>query len=122
MGPADQDGAAQERSSPIAAIGLGDSKAERRAARTLVGDYHAAKLAELIEHVREALARYDAGEIDAFDLDDVIHHHERAARELWKFCVGAGSHVLSAARMLEYWEAEGELPDWWEAGASRRRR
>lgn len=72
--------------------------------------------------MRDALARYDVGEIDVFDLDDVIHHYKRAAHELWKFCVGTGSHVLFAARTLEYWEAEGELPDWWEAGAPRRRR
>jgi hypothetical protein len=99
-----------------------DTKAARRAARELVGTYHEAKLAELIEHLRDALGRYDAGEIDGFDLDDVIHQYTRAARELWKFCVGGGSHVLFAARTLEYLEAEGELPDWWERGAPRRRR
>jgi hypothetical protein len=99
-----------------------DTKSARRACRELVGTYHEARLAELIEHLREALACYDAGELDAFELDDVIHHYKCAARELWKFCVGGGSHVLFAARTLEYWEAEGELPDWWEAGAPRRRR
>lgn len=98
-----------------------ETKAARRAARATVGEYHAARLAELIEHVREALARYDAGEIDAFDLDNVIHHYKRATQELWKFCVGGGAHVLFAARTLAYWETEGEQPDWWEAGAPRRR-
>jgi hypothetical protein len=99
-----------------------DTKAARRAARELVGAYHEAKLAELIERLCDAVARYDMGEIDAFELDDVIHHYKRAARELWKFCVGGGSHVLFAARTLEYWEAQGELPDWWEPGAPRPRR
>jgi hypothetical protein len=99
-----------------------DTKAARRAARVTVGEYHAAQLAKLIEHIREALARFDAGEIDAFDLDEVIHHYKRATQELWKFCVGGGSHVLFAARTLAYWEAEGEQPDWWEAGSPRRRR
>jgi hypothetical protein len=99
-----------------------DTKAARRAARELVGAYHEAKLGELIEHVRDALARYDMGEIDAFDLDEVIHHYKLAARELWKFCVGGGAHVLFAAHTLEFWEAERELPDWWGAGAPRRRR
>jgi hypothetical protein len=98
-----------------------DTKAERRAARALIGAYHEARLAELIEHVRAALAHYDAGEIDAFDVDDVIHNYTRSARELWKFCSGTGSDALFAARTLEYWEAEREPPDWWEAGAPRRR-
>jgi hypothetical protein len=101
---------------------VSDTKAERRAARALVGAYHEARLAGLIEHLREAFARYDAGEIDAFDLDDVIHHYKRSARELWKFCSGTGSDALFAARTLEYWQAERESPDWWEAGAPRRRR
>jgi hypothetical protein len=99
-----------------------DTKAARRAARATVGEYHAARLGELIEHVRGALARYDEGEIDAFDLDEVIHQYKRAAQELWKFCVGGGSHVLFAARMLAYWETEGEQPDWWDAGVPKRRR
>jgi hypothetical protein len=102
--------------------GVNDTKAERRAARALIGAYHEATLADLIEHVREALAHYDTGEIDAFDLDDVIHHYKRSARELWKFCSGTGSDALFAARTLECWQAEGESPDWWEAGAPRRRR
>lgn len=99
----------------------GDTKAARRASCVVVANYHEAQLAALIEHVREALVRYDAGEIDVFDLDDTIHHYKRSARELWKFCAGAGSHVLFAARTLEYWQAEGDLPDWWEAATPRRR-
>lgn len=99
-----------------------DSRAERRAARARIGAYHETKLAELIEHVRQALARYDAGEIDVFDLDDVIHHYKRAARELWKFCSGTGSDVLFAARTLDFWEAEEDFPDWWQAGAQNWRR
>jgi hypothetical protein len=97
-------------------------KAAGRAARAIVGEYHATQLAGLVDHVRESLSRYDAGEIDAFELDEIIHHYKRATQELWKFCVGGGSHVLCAARMLAYWEGEGEQPDWWEAGAPRPRR
>ncbi|MGH2834271.1 MAG: hypothetical protein ACRDK2_15990 [Solirubrobacteraceae bacterium] len=107
----------EEHRSPISGA---DTKAARRAAKALVGAYHEATLASLIEHVREGLTSYDAGELDAFELDDVIHQYKRAARELWKFCVGGGAHVLSAARTLEYWEAEEELPEWWEAGTPRR--
>ncbi len=98
------------------------TKAERRAARALVVTYHEAKLADLIEHVRGGIAGYDAGELDVFALDDLIHQYKQAARELWKFCVGGGAHVERAARTLEYLREQGELPDWWERGAPRERR
>ena len=99
-----------------------DERAERRAARVEIGAYHEAEMAELIDHVREALGRYDAGQIDVFELDDVIHQYKRATQELWKFCVGGGGHVLTAARTLEWLKSEGSLPNWWEAGRPRRRR
>lgn len=98
------------------------SKAERREARTRVGAYHEAELAALVERLRDAFRRYDAGEIDVFELDELVHHYKKATQELWKFCVGGGSHVVMAARTLDFWEAEGERPDWWEAGERRRRR
>ncbi len=44
-----------------------------------------------IEHVREGLARYDAGEIDAFELDELIHHYKRATQKLWSFCTAAAA-------------------------------
>jgi hypothetical protein len=91
-----------------------DDKANRRTAAALVGAYHEARLAELLEHVRDAFRRYDSGEIDAFELDDVIHHYKRAARELWKFCVVSGGRVLALASVLEESAAAGELPDSWE--------
>jgi hypothetical protein len=118
----EQGGREHERPPAVPARRPLDSKAERRAARARIGAYHEAKLAELIEHISQALARCDAGEIDVFDLDDVIRHYKRAARELWKFCSGTGSDVLFAARTLDFWEAEGELPDWWQAGAQNWRR
>ena len=95
------------------------SKAERRAARAAVGAYHEAELAKLIERVREGIARLDAGEIDAFELDDLIHHYHRATQKLWRFCVGSGSPA-TVARTLQWMRAEGELPDWWEHGRPRR--
>jgi hypothetical protein len=61
----------------------GPSKPERRAARAAVGAYHEAELARLLEHVRGGLARYDVGELDAFELDDLIHHYKRATQKLW---------------------------------------
>ena len=92
----------------------GPSKAERRAARDAVGAYHEAELARLLEHVREGLERYDAGEIDAFELDELIHHYQRATQKLWSFRVGGGAHVYSTARTLEWLREQGELPNWWE--------
>jgi hypothetical protein len=99
------------------------SKQERRAARALVAGYHEARLAELLEHVADALDRYRAGELDAFEVDDVIHRYKRAARELWKFCWlgGTGSGVELVARTLERITAEGEQVDWWQRGAARER-
>ena len=98
------------------------SKAERRAARAAVGAYHEAELARLLEHVREGLERYDAGEIDAFELDDLIHHYKRAMQKLWTFCIGGGAHVHSTARTLEWLRDQGELPAWWEQATPRRAR
>ena len=72
--------------------------------------------------MRHGFARLDAGEIDAFELDDLIHRYKRSARELWKFCGQSGSEWLTAARTLEYLEEHGEpLPDWWAASEPRAR-
>jgi hypothetical protein len=91
-------------------------KAERRAARERVGSYHETELARLLERVREGFARFDAGELDAFELDDLIHRYKRSTRELWKFCSVSGGHAVTVARMLEDMGARDELPDWWDAG------
>ncbi len=93
---------------------MSDERTQRRRARALLAAYHDARLADLIEHVRDGLARYDAGEIDAFELDAVMHHYQRAARELWKFCSASGGHAVTVARLLEQSTAAGDLPDWWE--------
>ena len=99
-----------------------DDRAERRAARELIGRYHEEQLRLLLEHVREGFKRLDAGEIDAFELDELIHRYKRSARELWKFCVMSGSGGLWAARTLQYLqEQDEEPPDWWAAGEPRRR-
>jgi hypothetical protein len=99
------------------------SKAERRADVALVVGYHEARLAELLERVREGFDRFDAGEIDAFDLDQLIHHYKRAARELWKFCGNLdGSSAHFSARTIEEIQGRGERIDWWERGNPERRR
>ena len=97
-------------------------KAERRAARELIATYHQTQLRALLDHVRAGFVQFDAGEIDEFELDGLIHHYKRSAAELWKFCGSTGGQWLQAARTLSYLHERGEEPDWWDAGASRRDR
>jgi hypothetical protein len=92
-----------------------DDKAERRAAREAIAAYHRKELRELREHVRTGFARLDAGEIDDFEFDHLIHHYKRSVAELWKFCDGRGSAV-SAVSVLAYRKEQGDEPDWWDAG------
>jgi hypothetical protein len=92
------------------------TKAERRAARVAVGAYHEAELAKLIGRMREGLARYDAGEID-----EIVHQYNRATQKLWSFCVGAGAHVQTAARTIEWLGEQDEATDWWAIAEPRRR-
>jgi hypothetical protein len=49
--------------------------------RTLPGEYQEARIVDLLEHVRTGFGYYDAGEISAFDLDDMIQDYARATRE-----------------------------------------
>jgi hypothetical protein len=95
-----------------------NEKAKRRAARELIGPYHQEQLRALLEHVRDGFARLDAGELDAFELDDLIHRYKRATQKLWSFCTGGGAHVYSTASTLEWLREQGELPDWWARSAS----
>jgi hypothetical protein len=97
------------------------TKAQRRADIEAVGAYHEEQLAKLLEHVRDGFAQYDAGAIDAFELDELIHHYTRATQKLWSACVGGGAHAARMARLLEWQAVEGDETDWWEIGAPRRR-
>jgi hypothetical protein len=92
-----------------------EDKAERRAAREAIAAYHRAELRKLLEHVRTGFARLDAGDIDEFELDHLIHHYKRSVAELWKFCEGRGS-AASAVSALAYRKEQGDEPDWWDAG------
>ncbi len=97
-------------------------KASRQAARELIATYHQAELRKLLEHVRTGFDQLDAGTIDEFELDDLIHHYKRAANELWKFCGSSGGQWLHAANALAYRREQGDEPDWWTIGAPRRTR
>lgn len=91
------------------------SKSERQAARAQVAAYHEAQQAELVARVGEAIDRYRAGELNAFDVDQVLFQYSRAAKELWKFCNLAS--VELAAAMIH----DDPPINWWEVGAPRRR-
>ncbi len=91
------------------------SNSERRAARERVAAYHEARLAELVQRVGEAVDRFRAGEVDAFDADQVIFQYSRAAKELWKFC------NLPDVEFTASLIADSAPADWWERGAPRRR-
>ena len=99
------------------------TKGERRAARERVSAYHQAQLGELLTKVMAAVDRYRAGEIDAYTVDETIHHYHRAAGELWKFCFsgGGGSHAELIAGVLDRMATDAETIDWWERAAPRRR-
>jgi hypothetical protein len=99
------------------------TKAERRAARDRVAAYHEECLVELVEHIAAAIDGYRTGEIDAYAVDETIHHYHRAARELWKFCWsgGSGTHVETINYLLDQMATDGETINWWERGAPRHR-
>ena len=96
-------------------------KAERRAARELIGNYHRTELRKLLDHVRDGFARLDAGQIDEFELDQLIHRYKNAATKLWSFCGTSGGQWVQAAKSLQYLETTAEPSrDWWAEAAPRR--
>ncbi|HET6914686.1 MAG TPA: hypothetical protein VFH56_01210 [Acidimicrobiales bacterium] len=116
----------QDPSSPDAgdlwnAIRSDDDKTARRAGRQLIAAYHYEQLRKLLEHIRQGFNQLDTGEIDAFEMDELIHRYHRCAQKLWSFCGSSGGQWLQAAKNLAYYRSQGEEPDWWEAGAPRRR-
>jgi hypothetical protein len=90
-------------------------KSERRVARSVVAEYHQAELDDLVARVGEAIDRYRAGDLDAFDVDQVLFQYTRAAKALWKYCNDVQAEI--AAAMIR----EQPPHDWWERGAPRER-
>ncbi|MGH3987654.1 MAG: hypothetical protein ACRDTZ_10090 [Pseudonocardiaceae bacterium] len=72
-------------------------------------------MAELVQRVGEAVDRFRAGELDAFDADQIIFQYSRAAKELWKFC--NLPDVEFTARVI----GDRAPADWWDRGAPSRR-
>lgn len=95
-------------------------KAKRREARAAVDAYHQKQLRALLEHVREGFAQLDAGDINEFQLDDLIHRYKRAAKHLWLFCESSGGQSLHAATALTTMRDRGEERDWWAESARAR--
>ncbi len=84
----------------------------------MVGTYHKEQLRGLLEHVRHGFAQLDAGEIDEFALDDLIHRYKKAATKLWAFCGGGRGSILDAATAIDYLRQRGQSPpDWWNEAA-----
>jgi hypothetical protein len=103
---------------PESSQGVQSEKAQRRAAREVVGAYHQEELLRLLEHVRDGFVRLDAGDIDVFELDDIVHRYKRAAAKLWSFCGSSGGKWLQAANVLTAIRDRGDpTPDWWEMAA-----
>ena len=98
------------------------TKAERRAARQQVAAYHEEQLAALIQRVAEAVDRHRSGHLDAFEVDELIFQYQRAAKQLWTFCVRAGSRVELTAHIIQRMGEDGEAIDWWERGRPRHQR
>jgi hypothetical protein len=69
----------------------------------------------LVERVGDVIDCFRVGELDAFDVDQVLFQYARAAKELWKFC-NLGDPELAANIMRER-----SAVDWWERGAPRKR-
>ncbi|MFT4226527.1 hypothetical protein [Micropruina sp.] len=90
-------------------------KSERRAARAEVRTYHEAELTKLVARVGDAIDRHRAGELDAYDVDELLHHYSLSAKELWKFC-----NLGNVESTAHYIEREPPV-DWWEVGKPRRR-
>lgn len=97
-------------------------KARHREAREKVVKYHEEELLKLLEHVRDGLRKLDAGEIDAFDLDELIHRYKRSTKELWKFCQLHVAAVQRSPNALAWFCEHSDELDWWEAGEYKRRR
>ena len=61
-------------------------KLERQAAREAVAAYHEARMAELIGHVCEAVARCRAGEVAAYETDQIVSSTAVPRRNSGSFC------------------------------------
>ena len=83
--------------------------------------YHQEQLRGLLAHVQDGFGRLEAGELDEFELDDLIHRYKQAAKRLWVFCESGGNWSSTAAALADM-SARGVERDWWAGSAPRQRR
>ena len=69
--------------------------------------------------MRDGFERLDRGEIDEFELDNLIYRYKRAAKDLWVFCNTAREEQVDGA--ISAMEQRGDRRDWWDDAAPRRR-
>ena len=96
--------------------------ARGRPADASIEHYHEHQLRDLLERVREGFAMLDAGEIDAYGLDELIARYRDGAQALHEFCASTGREPQRAALTLAALREQGEEPDWWRTGAEPNRR
>jgi hypothetical protein len=82
---------------------------EEKAAQTRVAGYDENQLLILVAHVRSALARLDAGEIDVFEFDAVAHQYKKAAQSLWSFCNGTERDIAFTHASSRTNKPEGKI-------------
>lgn len=92
-------------------------RARRRAEREMVAAYHKEQLASLLEHVRQGFDRLAAGEIDEFEMDELIHHYSRSAKELWKSAATGATGSIGRCTRLGTSETPGPSPIGGRSGA-----
>jgi hypothetical protein len=115
-------GAFGGRLGTVAAVAASSGSDGGRSGRERIVEYHQKELRALLERVRDGFADLDAGAIDEFELDNLIHRYKRSANELWKYCELTRGSREQAADRIDSLQRRGESPDWWAAGATRRER
>jgi hypothetical protein len=56
-----------------------------------IGENHEEQLRVILEYVRDGFDKLDGGELDAFELDELIHRYKRSTQKLWSFCGSSAS-------------------------------
>ena len=74
------------RQAGLSGLACMSGKSDQRAAVEVVAAYQEARLVELAQRGGDCVDRFRAGRVDAFEADQVIFQHSRAAKEMWKFC------------------------------------